>query len=93
MASTTTDMTADQIHDLGLAPCAVGDVLGETRRRVAESGATSIDEVRAAGSALVGFSGQMQAEERALKRFLYARLYDAAELRASTDPYIRNFLS
>ena len=34
----------------------VGDVLDETRRRVAEAGVETIDEVRAAGRQLVGFS-------------------------------------
>ena len=58
----------------------VGDVLDETRRRVAESGVTDIDAVRGCGRQLAGFSGAMQAEERALKRFLYNRLYNSAAL-------------
>ena len=58
----------------------VGDVLAETRRRVAEAGVMSIEDVRAAGSSLVGFSEAMASEERALKRFLYARLYNAPQL-------------
>ncbi len=59
----------------------VGDVLEETRRRVAEAGVETIDEVRAAGRPLVGFSAQLAAEERDMKRHLYARLYDSAQLR------------
>jgi dGTPase len=59
----------------------VGDVLDETRRRIAESGVETIDEVRAAGQSLVGFSQAVQAEERALKRHLYAQLYDSDALR------------
>ena len=58
----------------------VGDVLDETRRRVAEAGVTTIDEVRAAGFQLVGFSPAFSAEERELKRFLYDRLYNSAAL-------------
>ncbi len=58
----------------------VGDVLAETRRRVAESGVETLDEVRAAGRPLVGFSKAVEAEERALKRHLYAKLYDSAAL-------------
>ncbi|MEO6247828.1 MAG: deoxyguanosinetriphosphate triphosphohydrolase [Sphingomicrobium sp.] len=58
----------------------VGDVLDETTRRVAEAGVTSADEVRAAGRALVGFSPAMEAQERALKRFLYSRLYNSDAL-------------
>jgi dGTPase len=59
----------------------VGDVLVETRRRIADSGAETIDDVRSAGRPLVGFSDALQAEERALKRHLYAMLYDSAQLR------------
>ena len=59
----------------------VGDVLDETRRRVADSGAQTLDDVRAAGQALVGFSKGMKTEERGLKQHLYARLYDSDALR------------
>ena len=58
----------------------VGDVLAETERRVRESGVETIDDVRAAGRPLVGFSDGLASEERALKRFLYARLYGLPEL-------------
>ena len=58
----------------------VGDVLAETRRRVSEAGVQTIDEVRAAGRQLVGFSHTMEAEERALKRHLYAHLYNSDAL-------------
>lgn len=53
----------------------VNDVLVETRRRIAEAGVQTPDEVRAAGVQLVDFSGEMKAAERGLKRFMYARLY------------------
>jgi len=59
----------------------VGDVLAETGSRVREAGVASIDEVSAAGRALAGFSDELAAEERGLKRFLYSRLYDALELK------------
>jgi len=59
----------------------VGDVLDETRRRLAEAGVETIDDVRAAGRSLVGFSEAMQAEERGLKRHLYGHLYDSDALR------------
>ena len=58
----------------------VSDVLLETKRRIAASGVATIDDVRAAGCALVGFSPEMMAEERALKQFLYARLYNSPSL-------------
>ena len=58
----------------------VGDVLDETRRRIAEAGVETIEEVRAAGRQLVGFSDQLQEEERRLKRHLYLGLYDSPQL-------------
>jgi dGTPase len=59
----------------------VGDVLAETKRRVSDCGAQTIDDVRAAGRQLAGFSDALAVEERQLKRFLYARLYDLPELK------------
>ena len=59
----------------------VGDVLAETERRLTELGVETIDDVRSAGRALSGFSDALAAEERELKRFLYARLYDLPELK------------
>ena len=59
----------------------VGDVLDETRRRVEEAGVETIDEVRACGRQLAGFSEAMKGEERGLKRHLYAHLYDSAKLK------------
>ncbi|MEO0033490.1 MAG: hypothetical protein RIS94_3248 [Pseudomonadota bacterium] len=53
----------------------VNDVLAETQARIAASGVASVEDVRAAGRALCGFSDAMKAEERALKKFMYARLY------------------
>jgi dGTPase len=53
----------------------VNDLIAETRRRVRESGVQTVDDVRAAGQALVGFSHAMRAEERELKRFMYRELY------------------
>jgi dGTPase len=63
----------------------VNDVLEETRRRVAEAGVEHPEEVRAAGRALAGFSEGMAAEERELKRFLYARMYRSAPILAIQD--------
>jgi dGTPase len=58
----------------------VGDVLGETEHRVGEAGVASLEEVRDAGRQLAGFSAALGEEERALKRFLYARLYESPQL-------------
>lgn len=59
----------------------VEDVLAETERRVRDSGVETIEEVRAAGRALAGFSDSLASEEHELKSFLYSRLYDLPELR------------
>jgi dGTPase len=53
----------------------VNDVLVETRARVAAAKVMRADDVRRAGRPLAGFSDAMQADERALKRFMYENLY------------------
>jgi dGTPase len=53
----------------------VGDVISETRMRVADSGVTSVDDVRAVGKSLCGFSIGMGDQEKTHKAFMYARLY------------------
>jgi dGTPase len=58
----------------------VGDLIAETRRRAGETGVESVDDVRTAGRQLVGFSEIVAEEERALKRYLYDRLYNAPPL-------------
>ncbi len=51
----------------------VNDVLEHTRAEVAEC--ASVAEVRAAGKQLAGFSPTMEEHERALKKFMYDKLY------------------
>ncbi len=63
----------------------VGDVIEETRRRLADSGARTVDEVRGAGRPLSGFSPDMAQEEAVLKRFLHARMYNAPPVMAVRD--------
>ena len=53
----------------------VNDLIGETRRRVAVAGVERVEDVRAAGHCLAGFSPEMREAERELKRFMYANLY------------------
>ena len=53
----------------------VNDVLIETRARVATAKVARVNDVRAAGRTLAGFSDTMQADERVLKRFMYDNLY------------------
>ena len=51
----------------------VNDLLAETAERL--KGVGSVEEVRAAGRALVAFSPELAEREREFKRFMYARLY------------------
>ncbi|UAK24068.1 deoxyguanosinetriphosphate triphosphohydrolase [Sphingomonas nostoxanthinifaciens] len=53
----------------------VGDLIDESRRRIAAAGIVSLSGVRAAGAPLIAFSPAMASAERALKRFMYANLY------------------
>lgn len=53
----------------------IEDVAGETRRRLAELAPDSADAVRRAGAPMVGFSKPMAAAERAVKKFLFERMY------------------
>lgn len=53
----------------------VEDLLAETRRRMAEHGPCSAQDVRALDEPLAAFSAEMQATSQAIKRFLFERLY------------------
>ncbi len=51
----------------------VNDLVAQSRANLV--GVTSVDEVRAAGRALIAFSSEMEEGERAFKRFMYEKLY------------------
>lgn len=51
------------------------DLIAATRANIAESRVKTVDDVRRAGRTLVGFSPELAAQERDLKRFMYATLY------------------
>ena len=53
----------------------VEDVMAETRRRAADSGVATADEVRALGYPLVAFSREMAEDLARLRAFLHARMY------------------
>lgn len=57
----------------------VNDVIASTQANVAAAGVASVEEVRTAGRPLGGFSAGLAAEERELKRFMYANLYHHPE--------------
>jgi len=53
----------------------VNDVVGETRRRVAEARIASAADIRALGRPVVAFTEAMRANDRALRAFLMERMY------------------
>lgn len=63
----------------------VNDVIETARATIADSGVRTVDDVRQAGRALIGFSDEMAAAERVLKRFMYAQLYHHADQLAAAD--------
>ena len=53
----------------------VGDLIAETRRRLAENRVASAAEVRALPAPVAAFSDEMRQHDRALKEFLFERMY------------------
>lgn len=53
----------------------VEDVIRETSARLADLDPASADDIRAAGRPVVAFSSEMEAHDRAVKDFLYQRMY------------------
>lgn len=63
----------------------VNDVIAETQARITTAGVNSVEDVRATAAPLAAFSAAMAEEERALKLFMYKRLYLHEEQRATAD--------
>jgi dGTPase len=63
----------------------VNDVIAETLARVDDARVENVDEVRATGRPLAGFSPALAASERALKRFMYEQLYHHPSQLAAAD--------
>ena len=53
----------------------VGDLVGETRRLLAASRVASVGEIRRFGAPVVAFSAEMSTNDKALKSFLFRRMY------------------
>jgi len=53
----------------------IGDLVAETRRRIAEHDPKSAADVRAMPVPLVAFSDDLERDQRALRAFLYERMY------------------
>jgi dGTPase len=58
----------------------IEDVIAESRRRLAALGATSADDIRAAGHPVVAFSPEFAAADRGIKDFLFPRMYRHARV-------------
>jgi dGTPase len=58
----------------------IEDVTAETGRRIARLGARSADDVRSAGEPVAAFSPVMEAADRAIKDFLFPRMYRHARV-------------
>ena len=61
------------------------DLIASTRRNIADAGVETVEDVRALGRTLVCFSPELTAQERELKRFMYATLYHHPEQLAAAD--------
>ena len=57
----------------------VNDVIETTVRRIKDFGISTADDVHGAGRMIGGFSDEMAAKERALKKFMYTNLYYHSE--------------
>ncbi|MFQ5765474.1 MAG: deoxyguanosinetriphosphate triphosphohydrolase [Rhodospirillales bacterium] len=53
----------------------VVDLLAETRRRIGDARVTSAETVRRLGRPVGGFSAEMEAHDKAIKAFLFERMY------------------
>jgi dGTPase len=61
------------------------DLLAATQANIAASGVETVEDVRALGRPLVAFSPDIAAQERELKRFMYATLYHHPTQLAAAD--------
>ena len=53
----------------------VDDLVWESGNRIGKASPQSVEEVRAAGAPLIGFSDEMNEHQAVLRRFLMARMY------------------
>jgi len=64
-------------HEIGrrLITVLIEDVVSETRRRIAMANPATADDVRRLGAPMVGLSPKLAEAERAVKAFLFPRMY------------------
>ncbi len=63
----------------------VNDLVDETRRRLEAANPTSPEDIRCSGGPMVAFSDEMQANDRALKDFLFENMYRHYKLNRMTS--------
>lgn len=63
----------------------VNNVIETTVERIKDTGIETLDDVRGAGMMIGGFSDEMATKERALKKFMYANLYNHPEQKEAAD--------
>jgi dGTPase len=75
------------VHELTrrVITCFIEDAIGDSRRRIAEARAVSPEAVATAGRALVGHSAAIEAADRDVKTFLFARMYRHPSVLAVRD--------
>src|SRR5579864_3769651 len=68
---------ARRVHELvrRLIASMIEDVIVHSQRLMAQSGAASVEDIRRLGSPVIGFSPAMAAADRAVKSFLFERMY------------------
>jgi dGTPase len=86
------------IHELGRRVITrfIEDVIAESRRRMGEAAVRTIEDVRAAGRALIGFSPSMETADTDIKRFLFANMYrhpDVRRVREKADLVVRRLFA
>ncbi len=65
------------------------DLIEATRRRVAESGVASVEDIRRAPRRLAGFSEAIAARNAELKRFLFSHIYNHPAITEDRDRSVR----
>ena len=63
----------------------VSDLIANSGKRIAESGAASVDEIRRFPSRLFGFSSEVERGQREIRNVLFRNLYECAELKPEKD--------
>lgn len=63
----------------------INDVIASTLAKTKAAGVETLEDVRAAGQTLAGFSAELAKQERDLKRFMYANLYHHPEQLAAAE--------